>query len=92
MKLLKNYEDALEKKFTKSIDVDLLAKFKKMYSDQYDHFKKNASEKQYRLAIEHIRNEFRRWDHIKKKYDARIDAMKRELEGFLKKIDNDDNE
>ena len=63
-----------------------------MYSDQYEHMKKNASEKQYRLAIEHIRDELRHWDHIRKKYLERIDAIRRELDGSLKKIDSDDNE
>ena len=53
--------------------------------------KKNATEKQYHDAIEHIRDVLRHPDHIEKKYLAKIDAMRRDLEGSLKKIDDDDN-
>ena len=34
---------------------------------------------------------FRGWEHIRTKYSARIDAIRRELEGSLKKVDSDDN-
>ena len=92
MKLLKDYEKAAKRKFPDEIDAVLLEKFEKMYEEQYEHMKKNASKKQYRDAIEHIRSELRDHNHIRKKFFERIDAMRRELEGSLKKIDNDDNE
>ena len=53
--------------------------------------KKNASEKQYEGAIRSMKDEFRHWEHIRTKSSARIDGIRRELEGSLKKVDSDDN-